>query len=245
MAEAPQPRVVVQTSRQFPRRGWAALALALGVLGVAYGLFELGRYMAGFSRLAAFERERELKAQIRERDAAMADLQRAAADLDTLRTAQAMERSELSKTIGDLQAQVARQTQELTFYKGILVQNASGPEVKIQEFTVARAATAGRYVVRITLVQPGRPETVVSGNVVVVLEGTRGAAPVKLELPALTGGSSRELPFSFRYFEHLTPEIEVPGDVSPERLNLEVRSSRRGIAPVSQTFLWSIETIGT
>ncbi len=242
MSDTTQPRVIIRTGPASRRWLFAGLA-ALGALGVAYAIFESGRYAAGFSRLEAFRRQQSLRVQIRERDAAMQDLQRAAADLETLRTAQGIERSELSRTIGDLQAQVARQSQELTFYKGIVVQGASGPEVKVQEFAVSRAVTPGSYVIRITLVQPGRPDNVVSGSLLLVLEGTNGKDPVKLELPALTEGRMRDLPFSFRYFEHLTPEITLPAGVAPERLTLEVRSSRRGIAPISQTFLWSIETI--
>jgi hypothetical protein len=242
LTDSPQPRVVMRSGPP-ARRALLAVLAAVAVLGVMYGLFESGRYAAGFSQLDAFQQQRSLRAQIRERDAAIQDLQRAAADLETLRTAQGIERTELSRTIGDLQATVAKQSQELTFYKGIVVQGSSAPEVKIQEFTVARAVATGRYVVRVTLVQPGRPDSVVSGNLSVVLEGTRGNAPVKLDLAALTAGRSKELPYSFRYFEHLTPEIEIPADVTPERLSLEVRSSRRGTAPISQIFLWSTETI--
>ncbi len=242
MSDTNQARVIVRTGPASRRWLFAGLA-AVGVLGVAYSVFESGRYAAGFSRLEAFRREQALRAQIHERDAAMQDLQRAAADLETLRTAQAIERSELSRTIGDLQAQVARQSQELTFYKGIVVQGTSGPEVKVQEFGVSRGAIERRYVIRITLVQPGRPDNVVSGSLSLVLEGAKGKDQVKLELPALTEGRMRDLPFSFRYFEHLTPEITVPAGIVPERLMLEVRSSRRGIAPISQTFLWSLETI--
>jgi hypothetical protein len=240
--EVPQPRIVIRTRP--PVRLWLLGGLALAVtLGVAYLLFEYGRYSAGYSTLAARERERELRSQIRERDATIRDLQRAAADLETFRKGQAIERSELARTIGDLQAEVARQSQELAFYKGIVVQSAAAPEVKVQEFRIAPGPADGRYVVRITLVQPGRPDSVVSGTLTLVLEGTRGEAPARLDLGALTAGRQKDLRYSFRYFENLAPEIEVPAGFVPERMNVEVRSSRRGIAPVSQTFLWSIEKI--
>ena len=242
MNDAPQPRIVVSHGR--PTRRWLLAGLAAVVtLAVGVLLFELGRASAGFSVLSAREREQELKGQIRERDATIRDLQRAAADLETFRTGQARERSELARTIGDLQAQVARQTQELAFYKGIVVQGAAAPEVKVQELRIAAGSAARRYVVRITLVQPGRPEAVVGGVLVLTLEGTRGTSPVRLDLDALTAGRQKNLDFSFRYFENLAPEIELPEGVVPERLNVEIRSSRRGIAPVSQTFLWTVETI--
>lgn len=242
MNDVPQPRIVVSHGR--PARRWLLAGLgAVAALGSGVLLFELGRTSAGFSVLDARERQQELKAQMRERDATIRDLQRAAADLETFRTGQARERSELARTIGDLQAQVARQAQELAFYKGIVVQGAAAPEAKVQELRIAAGASPRRYVVRITLVQPGRPEAVVGGALGLTLEGVRGTSPVRLDLAALTAKRQKEIDFSFRYFENLAPEIELPEGVVPERLNVEIRSSRRGIAPVSQTFLWTVETI--
>ena len=47
------------------------------------------------------------------------------AELDTIRIGRAREQAEVARTIGDLQAQVARQAQELAFYRGIVAQAAT------------------------------------------------------------------------------------------------------------------------
>ena len=211
-----------------------------GVLG-GYLLFEYGRYVSGYDRLAALRAESDLQTQLDERDGTIRDLRRFAADLGTLKASQARERSELSRTIGELQAQVARQTQDLAFYKGIVVQNSNAPEVKIQELRVANGPASGRYVLHLMLVQPVRPESLVAGTVAVTVEGQRRGAAERLDLEALTAGAQRQISYSFRYFANLDPEIVIPADFRPERITVEVRSSRRGVTPLSQTFLWTVE----
>lgn len=242
MAESVPQKIVIRTYA--PARRW----IVGGILGFAavlasYLLFEFGRNSAGFDGFAALRRESGLEAEIRKRDAAIQSLDSVRADLATLQAGQARERSELARTIGELQAQVARQSQELAFYKGIVVQGANSADVKVQQFRIAQGSGPGRYVIRVTLVQPGRPESIVAGVLSLVLEGQKAAVPVKLDLATLTAGRNKDLPYSFRYFESLSPEITVPDGFQPERLSVEVRSSRRGVAPVTQTFIWTVETV--
>ena len=104
------------------------------------------------------------------------------------------------------------------------------------------AGAADRYKVRVMLVQPVRPDSTVTGNVTLQLEGQQAGAAARLDTAALTGGQNREFSFRFRYFENIDPEIVIPAGFRPERLTVEVRSSRRGVEPVVQTLLWSVET---
>ena len=62
-----------------------------------------------------------------------------------------------------------------------------------------------------------------------------------LDLAALTGGRVRELRYNFRYLENFDQELTVPLAFKPEQLAVEVQSSRRELAPLSQTFLWTVE----
>jgi hypothetical protein len=225
-----------------PLRRWVQpLGITLVALLGAFLMFELGRSRAGPDGLAVAQEASRLRAEIRVRDATIRELRRQTAELETLKAGQDEERSEVSRTIGELQAQVARQSQDLAFYKGIVVQSANQAEVSIRQARIARGTQPGRYVLRLILVQPSRPDRVVAGSVAVTLEGTRGGVPGKLTLQQLTAGRERELRYSFRYFQNLNPELVVPAGFIPERLALEVRSSRREVAPVSRTLLWSLD----
>jgi hypothetical protein len=82
---------------------------------------------------------------------------------------------------------------------------------------------------------------VATGTLALSLEGESGGATTTVDLAVLTAGKQRELPFSFRYFENFDEEIVVPGGFKPEHLAVEVRSSRKDVAPLAQTFLWTVE----
>ncbi len=244
MAESPQ-QVVIRTYAPARRGMVVGVLLVIGAL-TAYLLFEYGRSRAGYDNLAALRARAELRQEIERRDATIRDLRRMAADYQTLTAGQAQERSEVSRTIGELQAQVARQSQELAFYKGIVVKEANKAEVAIQQLRITPAANGpDRYTVRLTLVQPSRPDSIVNGSVLLSLEGQQPGQlegkTTRLDLAALTGGQTREIPYSFRYFENMDPEIVIPAGFRPDRLTVEIRSSRRGIEPVVQTVLWSVE----
>lgn len=244
MAELPH-KVVIRTYAP-ARRGLVAAVLGVIALLGAYLLFEYGRSRAGFDNLAALRARAELRQQVEQRDATIRDLRRMAAEFQTVTASQAQERAEVSRTIGELQAQVARKSQELEFYKGIVVKDANKAEVAIQQLRVTPAASGpDRYVVRLTLVQPARPDSTVAGSVLLALEGQQPGQPegktTRLDLAALTGGQSREIPYSFRYFENMDPEIVIPAGFRPDRLTVEIRSSRRGVEPVVKTILWSVE----
>lgn len=240
MAETP-PKVVIRTYA--PQRAWiVGVALAAMFVIGGYLLFEYGRSRAGFDQLGALRARAELRREIRARDATIRALQRESAELATLRRSQAEERAELARTIGELQAEVARQSQQLAFYRGIVVQGANAAEARVQQLRVVPGSVPGRFVVRLRLVQSGRPDRNIAGNVLLTVEGRRAAAPAVLDMAALFGAPDHELPFSFRYFENLDREIVIPDGFRPERIIVELRSSRREVAPVSQTFIWDAVT---
>jgi hypothetical protein len=49
----------------------------------------------------------------------------------------------------------------------------------------------------------------------------------------------KQLNFSFRYYANLEQPITLPADFKPERVTIEVRPGRKGIASNRQTFVWN------
>ena len=94
----------------------------------------------------------------------------------------------------------------------------------------------------LSLVRSGRPDNVVTGILGLTVDGgsTGGTATI-LDLAALTPGKQRELPFNFRFYQNFDQEIAIPAGFKPEHLAVEVHSSRKDVAPLVQTFPWSLE----
>src|SRR5262245_28440528 len=240
MARA-QPNLVVRHHAPM-RRVITVTAITLLGLFALYVVYELGRFDAGYDRLAVSQERAEHEVTLDRLEKANRDLRTKLAELDTIRIGRAREQAEVSRSIGDLQAQVARQAQELAFYRGIVAQSATSTGVKIQTLRITPGDKAGRFKVRMVLVRSVRPEDVVSGTLVFAAEGKSAAGqPVNLDSDKLSGGKARELPFNFRYFQNLEPEIALPSGFQPERLTVEVRSSKKGVSPVTQTFPWTVD----
>jgi hypothetical protein len=230
------------------RQQAAPLRVALWVAGTLIALFgiyvvyELGRYNAGYDRQAVAQQRTELEVQIEHLEKANRELRTRMAELDTIRVGRAREQAEVARSLGDLQAQVDRQSQELAFYRGVVAPGAATLGGKIEQLRLSTGRRPGSYVVHMSLVRSGRAEGTAIGSVQLSLDGTADGGARTLDLATLTAGRLRELRYNFRYLEGFDQELTVPAGFKPERLAVEVRSSRTGVAPLAQAFLWSVET---
>lgn len=225
------------------RAGFACAAAA--VLACLLAVYAFGRWHAGFEARRALDAKAALQATLRERDDAIAGLRRQVAELDTLKAAQERERQEVSRTIGELQAEVARQGQQLDFYRGVVAGGAApAPSVAVRQLRVSPGASPGRHLLLISLARPGRPEREVAGTVRVTIEGRRSGRAARLELREASPSRAAQLTYRFLYFENLETELALPAGFEPERVLVEVRPAERGAAPVTRTLLWALEGAG-
>jgi hypothetical protein len=221
--------------------GLITAATLIGLFAL-YVMYELGRYNAGYDRQAEAQQRSELEVQIEHLQKDNRELNTKLAELDTVRVGHAREQAEVARSMGDLQAQLARESQELAFYRGVVTQGANSVGVKIEQLRITPGARPASYVVHMSLVRSGRADSNASGNVQLSLDGAMTAGARTLDLASLTAGKLRELRYSFRYLQSFDQELAVPADFKPERLNVAVTSGKGGIAPLSQTFLWSVES---
>jgi hypothetical protein len=215
---------------------------ALIALLAFYIVYELGRYNAGYDRQAAAQQRTELQAQIEHLDKSNREMRTRLAELDTIRVGRAREQAQIARDMGDLQAQVDRQSQELAFYRGVVAQGAATLGVRIGQLRISTAQRPNEYTVHLALQRSGRPDADASGTMQMSLDGTAAGVARTLDLAALTGGRQRELRFGFRYFQDVDQVLTLPAGFKPEHLVVEVQSSRKDAAPLSQTFLWTVDT---
>jgi hypothetical protein len=234
-------KMVVRTYA--PVRRWVTLAILLLLLGLAfYVMFELGRYKAGYDALQAASQRDGLQQQIDRLERTQRELRVQLAAAEEARLGEGRERAEVARTIGELQAQVARDQQEMGFYKGLVAQpgQQAADAVQVQQFRIATLPGEQRYALRFSLSRTQRPEEAVNGTLAITIDGTREGAAASVDLAALTGGKN-ELAFNFRYFAAIEQPVTLPGDFRPDHVTIEVRPGRKGVAPYRQTFVWSVD----
>jgi hypothetical protein len=238
----PKPSLVVRRHAPIRRIILIAVISLIGLFTL-YVVYELGRYNAGYDRLAVAQQHTEQEVQIERLEKTNHELRTKLAELDTIRIGRAREQAEVARTIGDLQAQVARESQELAFYRGVVSQGAAEIGVKIGQLRVSSGHKAGQFTVHLALVRSGRPDNMATGTLGLIVDGNSGGKSddTVLDLGALTLGKQRELLFNFRFYQNFDQEIAIPAGFKPEHLAVEVHSSRKDVAPLVQSFMWSPE----
>ena len=236
-------KLVVRTYAPARRLTMLVTLLLLGVLAL-YLVFELGRKKAGFDGIQAAQERAALNDRITQLDNEAREMRVQLAAADAGQVAQVRERSEVSRSIGELQAELGRAQQELEFYRAIANPQAGGgaqsAPVRVQQFHVLATDAATRaYTIRMALNRPIRPEESTGGTLALSVDGERNGAAASIDLAALTAGKVKQLEYSFRYYANLEQAIMLPADFKPERVSIEIRPARKGVAPYRQIFVWN------
>ena len=219
---------------------WSRVGVVVVIaLAVFYGGFELGRASAGYGILNSTLERVELGRLARRLGEKNEALQRRVATAEIGQQIDQQAQSEAQRMIGELQAETARQQQELQFYRGLVGRQFGAGTLRVQELKI-QPVEGRRYRVLITLVQAAFRDRIASGTVTFAVDGTRRGALIQLPLADLEPNKRRELPFSLRFFQQIEVPIELPDRFSPTSLQVEYRQGR-GTEPSRQTFAWRVE----
>src|SRR5277367_5047748 len=133
-------------------------------------MFEVGRYEAGFRVVDSVRGALSASARIRELET---ENEKQRGELEATEVAQRVDREgykQIERNLGDMQSQIARLNQDLSFYRG-LVQPASVIHVKVQQMQIVPESTPGQYRLKFVLMQTGKPDSAVAGGVAITIDG--------------------------------------------------------------------------
>lgn len=232
-------RLVVRTYQPW-RTALVRASLGAVALLAIWGAFEYGRSRGGYDVASAALERHALKADI-------ADLKTRLAEVDARRVASDVQRNvdresyaQVGRSLSELQARLAEQNQELAFYRSVIDPNDTISGMRIQRVKVLPGTAPRHFRVRIVLVQAARQDASAAAAVDFTVDGLLRSHATSLALAAI-GTSSRVLNFSFRYFQELEAEVELPAQFMPQQLQVEVRPAKGG-TPIRQSYPWKLET---
>ena len=222
----------------------ALLFGGIAVLAVAffYGMFELGRYDAGYRVVDAVRGALSSSERVRELEAENARLRTQVEAADVARRVDHEGYKQVEKSLGDMQSQIARLNQDLSFYRG-LVQPDTSIGVKVQQLQIIPEPTAGRYRLKFVLMQVGKPDKPVMGNTVISVDGLNGGKPLNLSFARISPKGRVSLAYSFRYFQDFDEIIQLPGGFEATRIDVEIRSGRDASRSFRQAFVWKTQGV--
>jgi hypothetical protein len=232
-----------------PKRLAVLVGLAvLAAMAILYAAFELGRYDAGFRVVDSVRGALAASARIRGLEA---ENEKQRSQLEAADVARRVDREgykQVERSLGDMQSQIARLNQDLSFYRG-LVQPDSIIHVKVQQMQIVPETGPGQYRLKFVLMQTGKPDNSVSGSAVISVDGLLQGKPSNLSFAQVAANRRASLTYSFRYFQDYDEPIQLPQGFEPTRVGVEIHSGRDRDASHSfrQAFVWkaqgmSIET---
>ena len=176
------------------------------------------------------------------------DLQARQAELETaLATEQAqrqIERATYAKVahdLAELQAQISEQNEELGFYRSVMTPRNLPYGIKVQQIKILPADALRRFKIQIVMIGDNRSAAVEQVSAEVMIEGVRNNLAVTVPMERLNPSSPR-LNFNFRYFDEQQLTIDVPADVYPKRLVLEIHSPHINQA-LRQAVPWRVQPL--
>jgi len=218
---------------------FAAIVAVVSVALVGWFAYQQGQLSAGRDA-GADSRERQLLLEKASRlEAENRRLNAKVAELEMARRLDRDAYGQIESTLGDLQSQLARQTDDLAFYRSI-VSPADGIQgLRIQRFEVAQGAKPREYVLKLTLVQAMRHESVVSGLVQIEVNGMQADRPTRYSVGDLTGKPGARLPFSLRYFQTVEQAVVLPEGFEAFETQVTVSSGKLRF-PMERSFPWKV-----
>ncbi len=233
-----QPELVIRPHAPMRRLLLAMLSL-LGLVGLGV-VFELGQYRAGYNVVSAMHQRAQLRKAIAHLEGANRTLQGRIIALETANAGHAREDQVVGRTIGDLQARVARQTEELAFYRAVVAEGAPAIGLRVGTVRVSSSKPAGNYLADFSLVRAGKTDGMTTGTVSLTVDGqAAGGKAMTLDGQALDAGGKADVPYDFRYYQDLHQTIVLPAGFRPEHLTVKVSSGHKDVPPLTQTFPWS------
>jgi hypothetical protein len=214
----------------------ASLAVAAGIFWMGH---RQGQLAAGHDAAAAARARRALESEVSRLESGNSKLNARVAELEMARRLDREAYGQVERTLGDLQSRLARQSDDLAFYRSI-VSPADGVQgLRIQRFAVRPGTQPQEFVIEVTLIQAMRQDSTASGLVQVVVQGMEGTRPASYSVGQLLGRPHAQLPFSFRYFQTIQKSVTLPDAFQPFEVEVAVQSGSLR-SPLRQSFPWKV-----
>ena len=144
--------------------------------------------------------------------------------------------AEAGQSLDSQMLEIRELERELTFYRNILAPGESDKGLQIAQF-MQTAVAPGKINWQVSLLQAGSQGKVLQGLATVDMIFIVNDSEQRMEI--LNGSGNREFGFKFRYFQHLTGELEISSDVTPIALEVTARQYGTNSTPITKRFDWS------
>lgn len=225
-------RIFALKALQTRRVQLALMAMVGLLLGFIVGSFDAGHYQQ-------LQIDAERRAELAELH--LQESRKAAASKDiSLRMTNA-ELDWLQQENKKLENEKQTLVDELNLYRKVFRDGGSNDALSIDSVELFNTNAHNVYRFRITLIQLGRFDRTVRGELSLSLMGIRSGQPVQVDTWALLSAADKaSLQFNFRYLQTIEGILQVPEDILPEQLELQakLKNMPKNKAVIQTTHEW-------
>ena len=159
------------------------LGIVVGLLLLAWGVFEFGRYQGGYNIFSAMEQSQQKRQRVAALQEENARLREQRAILERSSQIEQEAYKQLQGTVNGLQDEVLELKEELAFYRGIVSPEDSSKGLNLQSFELKQGRGARSYRFKMVLTQVLSTGNVAFGNIAMSVAGTQGDEEKEYTLP--------------------------------------------------------------
>jgi hypothetical protein len=228
-------RMVVRTHVAWYWRWLGYVSLGALVVGVGWTTYDYGMELAGFRQSETARALDALKADVRSRDAELADLRSQVAAAERQMQIERATYGELAKQVKSMADENATLREDLGFFQSLMAAGGKEGPVSINRFRVQPEALPGEYRYRLLLVQSGQRVKEFQGTLQFVLNLEQGDRKYLLTLPREGETNAKDYQISFKFFQRVEGTFKVAPDAVVKSLQVRVFENGSVAPKLSQT----------
>ncbi len=145
----------------------------------------------------------------------------------------------VKQSLTQYQTEASDLREQLAFYRGIVSPQESRAGVRVYDFKVTKSKTGpAAYHYDLVLIQSVRTEKRVGGSIDIVFEGLKGNVKQQLHLGELAADGSKNLLFSFKYFEEFGGSLRLPDGFRPLRATVTLQPAGDSAPKIEDEYEW-------
>jgi hypothetical protein len=218
-----------------PHRSWYRNAVYAALCLMAFGafgwvIFQFGVERGMSTRVEVIEQRDDLALKLRTSIDVVESLRQQVADLSIAGAIDTRANEEVQQTIEGLQTEIAELSEEISFYKSVMLPNVEAKGLRIERLRLRNSAEPNRFKYNLLLTQVVDKHEYIQGDVKINLLGMGEVGDEKSQI----------IRFRFRYFQNIDGELEVPEGFQPSEVMVVAESAGSNTQRLEKKFDWQL-----
>jgi hypothetical protein len=197
-------------------------------------IYNYGLTMAGFERSSAAQKQEQLQEQLKRQTVENAELREKLAQAQRSVQMNDTAFQELDRSLKSSAQEIVKLREELNFYRNIISPADKKSGLRIQNLSIEPAGAANTYRYKLVLIQALKHEHTINGSASLEIVGVQGGQDSVVSIP---GAGDDAIKVSFKYFQDIEGQFELPKNFKPRRVKVNVKPTR-GTKTVEESYAW-------